>query len=40
MAILQSENLTIANLLIDSFDTTTGMPCESLAMHDVCSYMC
>ena len=28
MASLQSENPTIANLLIDSFGTTTGMSCE------------
>ena len=40
MASLQSENPTIANLLIDSFGTTTGMPCEYLAMHNVYSYMC
>ena len=32
LASLQSENPTIANLLIDYFGTTTGMPCEYLAI--------
>ena len=39
MASLQSENLTIVNVVIDWFGTTTGMLSEFLAMYNMHVYL-
>ena len=36
---LQNENLTIANVVIDHFGTTKGMPCEFFTYLHACIYV-